>query len=276
MLYNILPLALALDVIIQETVATPEVTGTEPPEQSPFYILVLNPANLATPELTPDQVFTLSIYKWAKSRNEAHAIQFVRGLANKRAIQAEVTRLMTSIEQLHPAAQTLAIELVAKGAFTRRELKEPERITGYFARPDWAEIIATWRGSRLREIGQVIQAIEAVRGRKSKEAAAPPPPVSTNIGRDNRDKLVNHLKTVLPSELRKWATDYAVAVRILAANPNTRMDAKALAIAVKQRRAGTGTKVSERTIGDGLPHLVKHGYVMIGRDMVQIRPGAPI
>ena len=226
-------------------------------------------------QLTADQTFSLLVAEWADGKTPDPALtdSFIARLANKRLLQSEVQKLTLAIDRLPPEGQTLAIELVAGGAFTRRELKEPERIITYFARPDWTEIVAAWRESQLLEIGQVIQGIEAARRRKEKRTATPLTTSPAN-GRGTRDELVAQLKVLLPRTLRDWATDFAEGLRALASDPIVSMDAEALAAAVKRRRVGTGTKICHRTIGAGLPHLVQHGFVVIEGNKVRIRPGA--
>lgn len=200
----------------------------------------------------------------------ALAIAFVNRLASHHLHNTEVLKLAQAVELLpEETDQVLVIELVAKGAFTRRELREPERIIAYLARPDWRGIFSAWRKSPLPTIGQVIEGMKAAQHREAKKNA-PPPPAGIDNGRDNRDVLANHLKARLPRRFRDCATDLAETIRVLADNPTVDMDTEVLATKVRHRRAGTGSKVCLRTIRAGLPHLAELGYVFIEGDKARI------
>lgn len=257
------------------TTAPPASTAPDDPDPKPFeppvylYFLVR--------EISPDEDFELLVVQWVetKGHSRATAALFVNYLSDRRMLISAVRKLMSTIDELSAEAdQAFAIELITNGAFTRRELKEPERITAFFARPDRAEILTAWRESRLPTINQVIQIMEAAQRRQTKKGQAPPP-APTGKGRGTRDALVSILKGALPSSLRKWATDLAEAVRALGDDPTVSMNATSLAAAVKLRRKGTGTKVCHRVITAGLPHLVQHGYVvMVDGGKARFRPGA--
>lgn len=225
---------------------------------------------------TDSELLKMMVIEWVESKghDRAHAIAFVKHLNDQRMILSSIQRLLMTIDDL-PAdvSQALVVELVTDGAFTRRELKEPERIAAFFARPDCTEILTAWRESRLPTIGQVIQVMETERRRRSKQVAAPPQ-ASSGSGRGTRDCLVGQLKALLPRCLRTYATDLAEAIRALASDPIVGMNSEALAAAVKRRRVGTGTKICHNTITAGLPHLVQHGYVIVEDGKARIRPGA--
>lgn len=254
-----------------DTEAPPD--STEPAEQ-PIYIRIYFPPAIPDPD---KGTFERLVLAWAMNKGHGIdcAIAFVNRMSKQHLLNTDVQQIVRAVELLpEKTDQALAIELVAGGAFTRRELKEPKEIVAYFARPDWAEIVEAWRESLLPKIGQVIQGMEADRRRQSKKIKVSPPPASPGHSRNSRDVLVGQLKAALPRTLRDSATDLTEALRALAADPIVSMDPVALAAAVKRRRVGTGTKVCDRVIASGLPHLAKLGYVTIEGDKARICPGA--
>jgi len=165
----------------------------------------------------------------------------------------------------------IGVELVVKGAFSRREMRDPNLILDYFDRPDWQEVVEVWRKSGTREIRHVVRKMG-----KPSASRGVTPITAPKIMVEKRQDPKAAVKQALPRRLKDQAANVQAALEILAKNPTMPLTATDISAAVERNRRSCGASFPENVVREVLPILEQSGLIRNdGNGAYRHKPNAP-
>lgn len=216
--------------------------------------IFIRPLRRATPEE--------GVAAWINVQTPNHLLgsAFITAIVNEHLTIDHLRSIYQVLRDLELHHREIAIQLIVAGAFSRRELVEPSRIASYLARPDWAELLATWKAdSFTRQLRHVAKRLN--------KPAPPPPPGRWKMPSPSpiNKRPVPHraIRDQLPRRLARHAANIATALDVLASQPTATFSAETLTVAVRQQRSSAGVNCPVHVVREALTHLGQRGLITI-------------